>query len=169
MPELYKSRICNVLLAEDDEDDFHFFNIAISSLDGMYQLLRISDGVMFSSLIQTSIDPDIIFLDINMPYKDGIACLKEIRSHEGYNSIKVVMYSTSNNVKEIDRCYSMGADFYLIKPPCYLCIQQQLMELFQNDYFVKNIKPPREEFVFHSAKFHTKEGNYHFNHRPAFA
>lgn len=169
MAELIGSGICNILLAEDDEDDFYFFNMAISSLEGSYQLLRTSDGIMFSSLIQASIDPDVIFLDMNIPYKNGMACLKEIRSMEDYNSIKVVMYSTSDNVKEIDRCYSMGADFYLIKPSSYSGVQQQLKELFENDYFIRNVKPPREEFVLNSLKSHPEKSYYHFNHQIAFA
>jgi DNA-binding NarL/FixJ family response regulator len=122
---------------------------------------------MFSSLIQTSIDPDVIFLDINMPYKNGMACLKEIRSMEDYNSIKVVMYSTSGNVKEIDRCYSMGADFYLIKPSSYSYAQQQLKELFQNDYFIRNVKPPREEFVIDPLLPNVERPHYDFNNLVA--
>jgi CheY-like chemotaxis protein len=151
MQELNKQKICNVLLAEDDEDDFYFFNLALSSLNGTFQLLRASDGVMFSSLIQCSLNTDIIFLDINMPYKNGISCLKEIRTIENYNSIKVVMYSTSSNINEIDRCYNMGADFYLIKPLCYSGAQQQLKGLFENNYFRSNTKPPREEFVINTS------------------
>jgi CheY-like chemotaxis protein len=169
MAELHKSKICNILLAEDDEDDFYFFNLAIFSLEGSYQLLRTSDGVMFCSLIQTAMDIDVIFLDINMPYKDGISCLKELRSMEGYNSIKVVMYSTSDNVKEIDRCYNMGADFYLVKPSCYSDAARQLKGLFQNNYFVRNVKPPREEFVFYPAGSHKENGNFRFNHHATFA
>jgi CheY-like chemotaxis protein len=167
MEELRKLKTRKILLVEDDEDDFYFFNLAISSPGGSYELLRTSNGVMFSSLIQTAMDIDVIFLDINMPYKNGLACLKEIRSMEGYNSLKVVMYSTFDNVKEIDRCYSMDADFYLVKPSCHLCAQQQLMELFENEYFIKNAKPPREEFVFYPGKSNTKKGNYHFHHQPA--
>jgi DNA-binding NarL/FixJ family response regulator len=117
---------------------------------------------MFSSLIQTSIDLDVIFLDINMPFKDGITCLKEIRSMQNYNSIKVVIYSTSNSVKDIDNCYSMGANFYLTKPTCYSSGLKQLKDLFQNDYFINNIKPPREEFVIDSSKREINNANTKF-------
>lgn len=168
MPELNNSKICNILLAEDDEDDFYFFSMALSSLEGSFQLLRTCNGIMFSSLIQASIDTDVIFLDINMPYKNGITCLKEIRSIKDYNSVKVVMYSAADNVKEIDRCYSMGANFYLVKPSFYSCVQQQLKELFQNEYFIKDTKPPREEFVIDPLKPHTEKA-CHFNHHTTFA
>jgi hypothetical protein len=60
MEELNKLKICNVLLVEDDEDDFYIFNMAVSSLKGSFQLLRTSNGIMFSSLIQTSIVPDVL-------------------------------------------------------------------------------------------------------------
>ena len=79
------------------------------------------------------------------------------------------MYSTSGSKVDIDSSYNNGADFYLIKPSCYASIEQQLMELFQNDYFVRNIKAPREEFVFYAAKSHTKKGNYQFSHQVALA
>jgi CheY-like chemotaxis protein len=167
MEELNKLKTCKIFLVEDDEDDFYFFNLALSSLGGSYQLLRAPDGVMFCSLIQTTMDIDVIFLDINMPYKDGVACLKEIRSMEAYNSIKIVMYSTSDNVKDIDRCYSMGADFYLVKPSCDSSASQQLKDLFENNYFIRNIKPPREEFVFYSARSNAEKRHYHFNHQGA--
>lgn len=147
MEELETKKICNILLVEDDEDDFYFFNFAISSLKGSFQLLRTSDGIMLCSLIQTAIRPEVIFLDINMPYRDGIACLKEIRNNNHYNSVKVIMYSTAGRIKDIDTCYKMGANFYLVKPSCYSSGLQQLKHLFENPYFKSNIKPPREEFV----------------------
>jgi CheY-like chemotaxis protein len=163
MTELNGTRICSILVAEDDEDDFYCFNMAISSLSGLFQLLHTSDGIRFSSLIQTAVNPDVIFLDINLPYKNGISCLKELRSKEDYDSVKIVMYSTSCSSREIDSCYSLGADFFLVKPSSFSSLQRQLKELFQNDYFVKNQKPPREAFVFNSPQLNTHEWNCGLN------
>ena len=162
-------KIFNILLVEDDDDDFDIFYSVVSSLPGKFRILRTSNGVTLCSLIQTSLKPGIIFLDINMPYKDGFACLEEIKTIENYKPIKVVMYSGSGNAKEIEKCYSLGADFFLVKPSCYSSAQQQLIELFQNNYFVGNMKPPREEFVFNSAKSNTDKGNSHLSHAAAVA
>jgi CheY-like chemotaxis protein len=147
MEELNKLKICNVLLVEDDEDDFYIFNMAVSSLKGSFQLLRTSNGIMFSSLIQTSIVPDVIFLDINMPYKNGISCLKEIRSNRAFDETRVVIYSGAIQKREVDICYDLGANFYLIKPTDFSLTKRQLRDLLQNEYFKLNVQPSRDEFV----------------------
>src|SRR3712207_2532049 len=103
------SCIKKIFVAEDDADFFYFFNSAIVTLLTSVNVLRTSDGVMLSSLIESSVQPDIIFLDLHMPFKSGLSCLKDIRSNARYNSTKVVMFSSSDNTTDIDTCYNNGA------------------------------------------------------------
>lgn len=147
MKEFNISNIKKIFVAEDDADFFYFFNSAILSLSKSVDVLRTSDGVMLLSLIESSAQPDIIFLDLNMPFKNGLCCLKTIRSNEKYKSTKVVICSSSDFINDIDNCYTNGADFYFIKPPDYSSLVQQFKNLFLNDHFVNNIRPPRENFV----------------------
>ena len=140
-------KIYNILLAEDDDDDFYIFNHAMSSLLGTIQILHTSNGVMLSTIIQSQIEPDVIFLDINMPYKNGIACLKEIRSNPLFNATRVVIYSTAKQKREIDICFDLGANFYLVKPTQFSIIKLQLGDLLQNEFFKLNKQPSREEFL----------------------
>lgn len=147
MKEFNISDIKRIFIAEDDADFFYFFNSAILSLSKTVDVLRTADGVMLLSLIESSARPDIIFLDLNMPYKDGLCCLKAIRSNEKYKYTKVIMFSSSDCTNDIDSCYNSGADFYCIKPSCYSSLVQQFKNLFVNDHFVNNVRPPRENFV----------------------
>lgn len=60
--------------------------------------------------------PDIIFLDINMPGKNGLECLKELRQEGRFNEIMIVIYSTSGAESDIREAYRYGANNYLKKP-----------------------------------------------------
>ncbi|MDB5250707.1 MAG: hypothetical protein JWQ40_5101 [Segetibacter sp.] len=153
--ELPTVQIKKILLAEDDDDDFYLFNSAILSICGSLEILRSNNGAMLSSLMETSKKPDIIILDINMPFKNGILCLREIKGNPRLSSIKVVMYSTSGSNKDIDTCYKYGADFYLVKPISYASIVQQFKDLFSNEYFLTNQRPPREKFVLNNSLFYS--------------
>jgi CheY-like chemotaxis protein len=143
--------IKRILLAEDDDDDFNLFNSALLSLYSSIEVLRTKNGIMLSSLIETSIIPDIIVLDLNMPFKNGATCLQEIKSKEHLKEIKVIIYTTSGNTKEIEACYNAGADFYLVKPVSFPSIIQQFNDLFNNQYFITNTRPPRNQFVIGSS------------------
>ena len=134
-------------IIKETKDDFYIFNHAMSSILGPVQILHTSNGVMFSSMIQTQIRPDVIFLDINMPYKNGITCLKEIRSNPAFDKTRVVIYSTASQKREIDSCYALGANFYLIKPTDFSLTKLQLRDLLQNEYFKLNLQPPQDAFV----------------------
>lgn len=152
MKALNPEDIRKIFVAEDDADFFYFFNSAIlSSLSGSVDVLRTADGIMFLSLIESSIQPDIIFLDLNMPFKNGISCLKAIRNNETYKTTKVVMYSSSDYLSDIDSCYNNGADFYIIKPTSFSSLVEQFKNLLMNDYFVNNNRPPRESFVLNNG------------------
>ena len=59
--------------------------------------------------------PDIIFMDINMPVMDGKTCLTLLKSHEDLKDIPVVMWSTTLDKNEIEQLEQLGADF-LSKP-----------------------------------------------------
>ncbi len=143
--------IKKILLAEDDDDDFNMFYTAILSLDGAVDILRTENGIMLSSLLETSLRPDVIFLDINLPYKNGLMCLKEIKNNPELSSIQVIMYSTSNNVKDVDKSYELGAAFYLVKQTSYRDIVRQLSELFQHDFSAGKGRPTEAEFLLNSS------------------
>ena len=147
MAELPALNIRKILLAEDDDEDFDLLNSAVLSIYNSVDILRTTNGIMLSSIMESSISPDLIILDINMPFKNGITCLKEIKSNPKFAKTKVVMFSTSSSPKEIDTCYQLGADFFLVKPTTYPEIINQFKELFHHPFFIKEERTPRDQFL----------------------
>lgn len=70
--------------------------------------------------------PRLIFLDLNMPIKNGLQCLKEIRSDEQLKNISVAIYSTSNHQKDIEETFYNGANIYITKPSDFNTLKQVL-------------------------------------------
>ncbi len=139
--------IRRIVIAEDDDDDFYFLNSAILSLSNSVEILRTKNAIMLSSLMEASVNPDLLILDINMPLKSGVTYLRQLKENPRYISVRVVMYSTSSNQSEIKACYESGALFYIIKANNHNLIVHQFKTLFNNTYFLNNQKPPLEEFI----------------------
>lgn len=140
------SKIRNVLLAEDDDDDFFLLNAALLSISDKLHIVRTKNGVMLSSLLETNLKPDLIILDLNMPFKSGLLFIKEIKSKVAAG-IKLIIYSTSSSRIDIEKSYENGADFYLVKPSDYNSTIEQFRSLFGNPNFWNSDRPSREEFV----------------------
>ena len=60
--------------------------------------------------------PDLLLLDINMPKVDGFGVLKWVRSNSELSNLRVVMLTTSDEMNDIDKAYSMGVNSYVVKP-----------------------------------------------------
>ena len=60
--------------------------------------------------------PDVLFLDLNMPRKNGFECLSEIKQNEKLKGLPVVIFSTSNSQDKIQILFNAGADIYVRKP-----------------------------------------------------
>ena len=111
----------NIFYADDDEDDLMFFNEVIEQIsndtENQINLFIHKNGESLIENIKNNKDKNgVVFLDINMPLKDGFQILEEIRKEPEINDFPVIMYSTSSNRDNIDKCQDLGANFYVVKP-----------------------------------------------------
>ncbi len=87
----------NILLAEDDKDDCLLFQEALEELDLQTQLTFVHDGVQLMQLLTKNSNQifDVLFLDLNMPCKNGYECLEEIKRSDELKSLPIIIFSTS--------------------------------------------------------------------------
>ena len=111
---LQQTRTVEIVLAEDDIDEQYFFEVAIKELTIATKVKVVADGIRLLDYLLLNL-PDIIFLDIMMPRKDGIECLKEIKRNERLKEIPIIMYSNSVGDDYIMRTYEYGALYFLQK------------------------------------------------------
>jgi CheY-like chemotaxis protein len=107
-----------VLLADDDLDDCLFFKEALEELPLSTHLTIVNDGDQLMKLLlkNTTQLPHVLFLDLNMPRKNGFECLKEIKLNDKLKALPAIMYSTSSEQDVMDRLYQNGAQHFFRKP-----------------------------------------------------
>jgi CheY-like chemotaxis protein len=110
--------ISHIILAEDDIDDQNIFQIALQEIDSTIEAQFVSNGKELIKLLQES-KPDLLFLDLDMPYKNGLECLLEIKNNPGLDKIPVIVFSSTTKPSNIQTAYEMGAHLFFIKPPVY--------------------------------------------------
>lgn len=117
-----------IILAEDDINDCELFEDALLELDIKTQLTISRDGVELMSTLDETVPPrpDAIFIDLNMPRKNGYECLTEIRNNEKLKDIMVVIFSTTNNKSGIEKTFSLGANYFVCKPCSFELLKKAL-------------------------------------------
>ena len=107
-----------ILLADDDDDDRMFFKDAIDELRIKTAIVTVNDGVELMDYLGKDdlIIPNVLFLDLNMPRKSGLQCLREIRSNTVFNDVAIAIYSTSASEEDIEETFVQGANIYIRKP-----------------------------------------------------
>jgi CheY-like chemotaxis protein len=110
--------IISVVLADDDEDDCLFFKDAIRDLPMATRLSVVRDGKKLMELLNEKKHelPDVVFMDLTMPVKDGFECMSEIRNKEALHHLPVVILSTHSSPDIIAQILLAGADDYVRKP-----------------------------------------------------
>lgn len=106
------------LLADDDPDDVALFREALSIIDPSIIFYYAHDGrAALEKLGDKSLEePDIIFLDINMPIMNGWECLTKLKLNDSYSYIPVIIYSTASYRKEVEKAFDLGAFCFFTKP-----------------------------------------------------
>jgi CheY-like chemotaxis protein len=138
-----------ILLAEDDEDDFVLFQEALKGypLPVFLDWVKDGDALMNALKQDKTVIPDLVFLDINMPRKNGFECLTEIRQTENLKHLPVIIYSTSNDRALISWMYNAGANLYLSKPSNFGQLKQSIQKAISFDWKKRTPFPPVEDFI----------------------
>jgi CheY-like chemotaxis protein len=105
-----------ILLADDDLSDQEIFKNALKSAKFKSKVNILNNGVELINYLNSKNNlPDVIFLDINMPLKNGLECLQEIRSEERFKELIIVMFSNTTSQQKIVESFEKGANVYLSK------------------------------------------------------
>lgn len=125
-----------LLLADDDDDDRVFFSDVLAEIAIGYSLIITSNGsLLMNMLMLDNVRPHLIFLDLNMPCKNGMECLAEIKQEKILENLPVVIISTSLDKYTVDYVYDHGAKRYLVKPNSFSKMKEmikQVLILFLN-------------------------------------
>jgi CheY-like chemotaxis protein len=116
-----------ILLAEDDDGHAQLVQRNLERAGLLNGLLRVHDGQELldclnsrgSSHQQTLGEALVILMDINMPRIDGVEALRQIKANPNTHRIPVIMLTTTDDPREIDRCYELGCNVYVTKPVEY--------------------------------------------------
>lgn len=141
--------ICHsvILIVEDSDEDFYTLIRSIKQLNFYeeydYSLLRFENGDdALDYLLRQGeyIDlqaayPVLILLDLNLPGTDGRELIQHIKGSSKLKSIPIVVLTTSQNEKDVETCYKLGANSYFLKPMGIKAMQNTIKILF--DYWLK--------------------------------
>src|ERR1035437_5559062 len=124
----------NILLADDDMDDRSFFEKAMKEVAISTNLTTVNDGEHLMKYLADNSEqlPNILFLDLNMPRKNGFECLVEIRENEKLKDLSVVIFSTSSPQDQsyelgmISNLFKLGARVYIRKPSDFKQLKQTI-------------------------------------------
>jgi CheY-like chemotaxis protein len=139
----------NILLADDDTDDCIFFEQAVIELKVMANITTVHEGEQLMQLLtnKSKVLPDVLFLDLNMPRKNGFECLSEIKQSEQLKQLPVIVFSTSFEQDVVNSLYQNGASYFIRKPSEF----SQFKKIIQHSLTLvsrgKISAPKRENFV----------------------
>jgi CheY-like chemotaxis protein len=139
----------NILLADDDPDDLFIFKEAFDELNLNATLDTVSDGEELMDLLHSTEKEKyhILFLDLNMPRKNGPICVKEIKDDDKLKNLPIIILSTSYDESIGHTLYDHGAHFYICKPAAFTKLKALIDQAINLVEEYGSSKPPRELFL----------------------
>ncbi len=140
----------NIALADDDEDDRLFFQEAIDVVPIRTKLSLFKNGqeLMDYLNLPNVILPNLVFLDLNMPVKNGMQCLSEIRANPLLKNVSIAIYSTSSSEKDIEETFVNGANIYINKPNNFQNLRDVVEKVLQIKWQYHTSNLNRDNFLF---------------------
>jgi two-component system, chemotaxis family, response regulator Rcp1 len=133
-----------ILLIEDSISDIELIIDSFQKINSTFNINVLNDGanvIPYMNKVDTyfnSIRPNLIILDLSLPNINGFDILKELKSDLNFKSIPIIILSSSSFIIDIDLCYNLYANAYIVKP--------------NNLYGFRNIVKQIEQFWFSTVE-----------------
>jgi DNA-binding response OmpR family regulator len=99
------------------EDDVHIAHVLTFMLERQgYQVTHVADGRAAIGHVTSNPAPDLVLLDVMLPYVDGFEIVGQIRAQESWKDTPVIMLTAKNTERDTVRALDAGADDFIIKP-----------------------------------------------------
>jgi CheY-like chemotaxis protein len=134
-----------ILIAEDDDGHAELIVEGLRETGLKNQIIRFDNGKDIWDYLVGVHNEDgaqnnteyLVMLDINMPLVDGTEVLRRIKNHENMKNIPVIMLTTTDDPREIEKCYQLGCNVYITKPVEFIKFAETLQKL---GFFLQIIK-----------------------------
>lgn len=117
-----------ILLVEDDDGNAYLAHQLLRRSGVTDEIIRAKDGQealdfihgegCFAEKVSQHL-PRLVLLDINMPRLGGVELLRQLKSNERYKAIPIVMLTSTDDPREVERCYRLHCNAYITKPVDY--------------------------------------------------
>lgn len=140
----------DILLVEDNLDDAELTIRALKKNNLLNNLLHVKDGAEALDFLlckgkyaarNSEIKPKVILLDLNMPKISGIEVLQKIKTNERTKAIPVVVLTSSKESPDVQACYQLGANSFIVKPVGFESFTKAVSEL--GLYWLLTNLPPK--------------------------
>jgi CheY-like chemotaxis protein len=136
-----------ILLVEDDPGHVLLIEKNLRRACVLNEIIKLDDGgkavdYLFSEGEYASADnpaPLLILLDMNLPVLSGLQVLQRIKADERTRRIPVVMLTTTDSPQEIEKCYDLGCNIYIVKPVNYVKFSEAIRNL---GLFLSTVRTP---------------------------
>ena len=137
-----------ILLAEDDEGHAELIRLNLEHARVINEIVHVPDGQEALDYIRREgkyaerrHGSLVALLDINMPRLDGIETLRQLKADSRTAKVPVIMLTTTDDPREVERCYQLGCNVYITKPVEYDRFCDALREL---GVFLQFVRVPHE-------------------------
>lgn len=141
----------NLMIAEDDDEDFFIFSLAVEETQIAVALTRAENGEVLMKILSESI-PDILFLDLQLPCKSGRQCIREIRADRRFDGLPIIIYSSFDDSESVDYCFRESANLFMVKPHNMTEFVDALKRILTINWKRANYFPGRPEFLISSTR-----------------
>jgi CheY-like chemotaxis protein len=126
-----------MLIAEDDEGHATLIKKQLARSGILNEMIHFKDGdETLDFLLKRGKGPHrepgkhyLLLLDIRMPRVDGIEVLRQVKGHDELRKIPVIMITTTDDPREVDRCHNLGCSHYITKPVDYEMFVKAIRQL----------------------------------------
>jgi CheY-like chemotaxis protein len=139
-----------ILLAEDDPGHAYLVQENLQDAGVANRIVHVSDGQEALDYIRCQgahagrvpNGPLLLLLDINMPRVDGVGVLRELKADPKTDQLPVIVLTTTDDPREVKRCYELGCSSYVTKPVEYEKFVEAIRRL---GLFLTIVEVPRED------------------------